>query len=384
MDVDNLADTKKMLRYLLETVDIKGVPNKIAETIKIAAEQMENYAAIDQEMVQILQSYLGNDLVQKDNYGDIVKAVGEGSVIVYFKSAQLFKIYKKEELDTLLGGQLRTIYRRINQSFEVVPDLAKQKIIILGDASLLNSIDKIKLHIMLFMREKGIINFKEDDIVCFTNGNTIEIIINNYYVTSSQERHSVVADLLSYIFKKEKNNNITRQLTSRIESEFDGASMITMPNEKQLITHNFVEYIDSLVGNVEKCTRIGRDGNTYITFNVNVQNQNAEVINNADVVQNVGTINNVDAAADDMQNIGDFGKYIIENKPLWYKPGKSIEKNVLHDKYMEVFGDISKINFHKAFSEKIFKNSVRVTVKKVKITKVTMLKYNEIQTLDDF
>jgi len=343
------TEVAKILKALSSEVETGEYDEKMLGAIQNLLEQRENYKSIDKEMVQALQSYLGDDLIKKDAYGDIVKAVGEGSVIVYFKSAQLFKIYKKEELDTLLGGQLRTIYRRISQSFEVVPNQAKQKIIILGDVSLLNSIDRIKAHIIKFMQEKGISDFKNDNIVCFKNADRIEIIINNYYVSSSEERDAIVKDLLKYIFQKEKNSDIVERLGRTKYSDFEGADMVKMPSEKQLLTHNFVEYIDTLVGNVEKCTKIGRDGNTYITVNVNVQN--AEVINNAETIQNN---NNITEPKTEIDDIGMFIEYIKFTSPEWYKSDTWILIKDLYNYFIEITESQMIVNsFSKAISKRL-------------------------------
>jgi len=387
----NRGEAAKLLEDLSIEIQNVGLDGKILATLQILREQVDNYKSIDQDMVLTLKNFLGDDLVGKDSYNDLVKSVEEGSVVVYFKSAQLFKIYKKEELNSLLGGQLRTVYKQFNHSYEVVPNESKQKIIIMGEASLIESFDKLQGHIMTFMREKGIEDFKSDDIVCFRDGNVMEIIINNYYVSNSSERDAIVTDLLKYVSQKEKNFNISGKIRPLNVgySELSGADMIAMPNEKELITKKFVEYVDSLVGNVEKCIKINKEGNTYI-INLNVQsaevinNNNAEVINTADTINNVKTMNNTETINNsNVLEFGDFGKYILENLPEWYKPGKLVDKTLLQNKYEEQFGPISKPMFHKLFLGKIFGKSMRVTEKKVKITKVNLLDYKDILTLDN-
>jgi len=374
MDKTEVSD---LLAALSLRIKNNGLDEKIFKTIEVLLEQVENYESIDKEMISTLQSYLGNDLIKKEQYDNIVKAVEDGSVIVYFKSAQLFKIYKKDELYTLLSGQLRTIYKTLNQSYEVVPNQSKQKIIIMGDATLLDSIDRVKILIIKFMREKGIANFQNDDIVCFRNGNMIEIIINNYYVSNSQERHNIVEDLLKYIFKTEKNNNITRQLRNRIDSDFEEAAMITMPSGKQLITQTFVDCIDGLIGNVEKCVEICKSGNTYI-FNVNVQNQSAEIINNNNnIAENI----NVDVNKD-MDFVDDFVDFIKLNKPNWFTPGKWIEKIAICNAYSDLYGEVPR-NFYGKLRGRIYvseKRGVKKSIqnKKERILMLKLMDYNEL------
>lgn len=371
---------------LLSTLALKvknnGLDENMIGALQLLLEKTDNYESIDREMVEVLKSYLGDDLIKKEAYDSIIKEMEAGSTIVYFKSAQLFKIYKKEELHSLLGGQMRTIYRQFDQPYEIIPNESKQKIIIIGDTSLANRIVKIKTYIMSFMREKGLSEFKDEDIVCFRTNAAVEIIINNYYVDNSSERDEIVKELLMYILQREKNSIIAGGLGRMQYSDFAGADMIVMPSDKELISSRFVEYIDGLVGNVEKCAKIDKSGNTYI-INFNVQNQNAEVINNAEIMNNAETIVQTNKTVEIIASeISDFGKYIKNKRPIWYTPGKSFDKDVLLQKYVELYGHITKRMFHDAFSDKIFNKNVRVTIKGVRKNRVTLFDYKDIITLD--
>jgi len=379
MDEPSIPDLLESIAFRIRT---NGHDEKTTKVVETLLETVENYESIDREMVTVLQSYLGNDLINKDAYNSIIKEAEAGSTIVYFKSAQLFKIYKKDELNSLLGGQMRTIYRNFDQSYEIVPKESKQKIIIIGNAALANRMNIIKTHIMLFMQEKGLITFKEEDIVCFRTNDAVEIIINNYYVENALERDEIVKELLMYIFKKEKNKTIAGNLSTPQFSDFAGADMVAMPSDKELISTRFVEYIDSLVGNVERCAKINKAGNTYI-INFNVQNQNAEIINNNEVMNNADVIIQNSGSETSEPEVGDFGKYIKTKRPKWYMPGKPFDKEVLLQKYIEIYGNISKRMFHDMFSNRIFDKSTRVTIKGVRTFRVTLFEYDNITTLDN-
>jgi len=95
------------------------------------------------------------------------------------------------------------------------------------------------------------------------------------------------------------------------------------------------------------------------------------------------TTNNTTIVNKDVDKAGDFGRYIIENRPKWYNPGKWIEKNKLYEKYLAQYDVISKPLFHKIFMDKVFNKQQRVTKNGVKITKVLLLKYDEIITFED-
>jgi hypothetical protein len=364
----------KLLRAKAQ--EVEGFDNEISLTLQTLFDQLDKYESIDKEMVAKLTGIFQNSLENKDVF-DMAKAIDEGSTIVYFKSAQLFKVYRREELMSLLDGHLRTVFKHFNQSFEVVPNNSEQKIIIMGDITLVDQIDHIKKYILQFMIDKGVQDFKNDDIVCFKNENTnmIEIVINNYYVNNSSERDEIVQDLLKYILRMEKNSNMTRKLGYMPDCiEFENADVVSMPSEKQLLDEDnrFIEMVDRLVRNTSKCSKLVKEGNTYI---INLYN-NVETVNN-------GVINNIDSPHSDLSDgISDFGKHIRENKPNWYIEGELFDKQLLRDKYIELYGEISKAMFHKTFMNKIFKKTVRVTIKNVRVAKVLLFNYDDILDID--
>jgi len=361
---------RKMMEELLEDV----IDDNIKDGCDILTNALNNYEQLDQSMIARLNDIFSNDLIKKKEYADIVKAIGQGSTVVYFKSAQLFKVYKKTELETLLGGQLRTIYKQLNESFEVVPNESKQKIVMLCDISLEDKIERIKTYIVSFMVNEGITRFTDNDIVCYKGREALEIIINDYYVDNQEEHDKVVQKLLKYITQQEKSSNIERYIATATYSEFDGVKMIPMPSEKELFATKYIEPLLTMISNVQKCSGFKNQINLSVTIDNSVNNHIDNSVDNSTSTTIVNSSNS---------GISDFGEYIKTNKPSWYKPGKTIEKNKLHAKYVEIFGEISKPMFHKMFIGKIFKNPIRVTEKNKKISKVTMLRYYEIETFEE-
>jgi hypothetical protein len=101
--------------------------------------------------------------------------------------------------------------------------------------------------------------------------------------------------------------------------------------------------------------------------------QNA-TINNAEVINNHG--------CSDQSSIVDFGKYIRDNKPVWYTPNTMFDKQLLRDKYIDLYGNITKQMFHKLFVDKIFTKTVRVASQNIRIAKVLLFEYNDILDLE--
>jgi len=335
---------------------------------------IDNYESIDKEMVELLHTIFNDDLNRKDAYEEVVKSVEEGSIIVYFKSAQLFKIYKKDDIINLLDGQLRTNYKHIRESYEIIPKNSEQKLIIMGDISLLDKLDSIKEYIRKFMINKGINEFKAEDIICFKNSKTdmLEIVINNYYVNNSEERNIIVHDLLAYIVDMEKNNTLSRKLGPPSGySDIKGVDIITMPSEKQLINENtnFIEMVDRLVRNTTNCSNLNRNGNTYIVNVIGVQN-NAETINHTETTNIV--------VSEDDNNVNNFVTYIKDTEPEWYKEGKWIKKDILYNQYVSMYENMTKQKFAILFKDILYTLENRKMVNKSRHNFVKLFKFCNI------
>jgi len=83
---------RKLMTKLLET----DTDDTFKDLFDSVTKALDNYESIDKDMVSKLTSIFQDSLQKKDAF-DMAKAIDEGSTIVYFKSAQLFKVYKKED-----------------------------------------------------------------------------------------------------------------------------------------------------------------------------------------------------------------------------------------------------------------------------------------------
>jgi hypothetical protein len=147
------AEFSKRLRELADKVDIIGYDENSIILLEQFKKGMDNYESIDKEMVERLNDIFSNDLVKKEKFADIVKAIGEGSTIVYFKSAQLFKVYKKTELESL--NEHRNILFKDYDIYQMVDKKSDQKIVIETDLTLLDNVDLFIKYINQFMKTKG-------------------------------------------------------------------------------------------------------------------------------------------------------------------------------------------------------------------------------------
>lgn len=357
------------LKRLSDAIKEKGIHESAVTLFQGFKEEVDNYHSIDQQMVALLKDTFGeNNLHDKSAYETVAKSLGEGSVIIYFKSAQMFKIYKRDDVEKLLGGELRTIYKNFLSAYEIIPNESRQKIVILGDITLTDKLDSIKSYISSFMAEKGI-QIDSKDIVCFVNteAEMVEIVINNYSVENSADRDEVVRELLKYISEKEKDNKMSRRLGIPANtSVFKGTEMMLVPTNKQMVGTHFVEYSSILVSNTSDCQHIQKNGGNLILQIGNVKNL---TINHGSTVNNNN--NNLilsDENPDDLEyednKVDAFLLYIKNNKPSWYIPETFIDKNVIYNQYTEVHGFIPKITFTKMFRDRLFGKEIRGKYKK--------------------
>jgi len=369
-EINNLGkeDALRMIRKYMAKILEDDKDGTFKDACNIMTNVIDNYESIDKEMVARLNDIFSNDMVRKEEYLNVLTAIKDGSTVVYFKSAQLFKVYKPSELENLLGGQLRTIYRQFKESYELVPNDSKQKIIIMGDSSLIDKLDRITSYITRFMKNEGMNDFKNDDVVCYKNDDRLEIIINNYYVENSLERNEIVQKLLNFIVEQEKNDLIVGKImpANLKYSEFKGVEMISMPTEKELISSKYIEPIMAMVGNIHKCTGYGK-----LTVNVHIENMHVHNDNSTNITE-----------VKSYENKNDFGKYIRDTKPDWYTPGVQFDKNILLKKYEEVYGNITKQMFHKTYVGKIFDKTTRVVISGVRVTNVRLFNYDDILDLN--
>jgi len=363
----------QMIRKMMEELLEEDVDDTVKDGFIAMKAIIDNYESIDKDMVERLNDIFSNNLIKKKEYADIIKAIGQGSTVVYFKSAQLFKVYKKTELETLLGGQLRTIYKQLNESYEVVPNESKQKIVMLCDSSLEDKIEPIKTHIVQFMINEGITQFTNKDIVCYKGKDALEIIINDYYVDSQEEHDKIVQKLLKYITQQEKSSNIERYIATGTYSEFDGVKMIPMPSEKELFATNYIEPLLTMISNVQECNGF----KNQIHLNITINNNNVD--NSVD--NSINTTNNTtihESQESNENNLYDFIKHIREDRPDWYKESKWIKKDIILEKYNEKYENISKRAMSMMFKDILYKHEKRQAENKIRYMFVKLIKIENL------
>jgi len=373
-----MTDVKDLISILNENIsslDNDDIPNDIANDLRALIKKIATLKAIDRSMVETLTDlFRDNSLMTKDSFVSIMTSLVNASAIVYFKSAQMCKVYNNNEIENIMEGQLRTVYKHLKDAYEVVPSNSKQKIIIMCDIAVQDRIDSIKLYITEFMNvNKKLTTFSSNDIVCYNTGNMIHMLLTNYYVDNTAERDIFVKELVRFIQNTDKNTELSKKIMPYIEpnSDFVGAEMILMPTEKIQISGKYIQYLDGLIGNIKNCDHISR-GATVI-FNVNITDNSTNINNSANTTNNTTNISVEDDPSES------FIQYIVQNKPKWYTAGRFIDKDILHAEY-ENFSDstMSKVKFHNIFNEKLFTISRREMIKNKRTLVVKLKKYDDL------
>jgi hypothetical protein len=333
--------------------------------------ELNNLAARDSKIQALTMAEYANDNKIKND-----------SIIIYFKNAGLLHVYDSASAHSALDLHLGAEYRRQEHIYEVIPNDSPQKIIIIVHASMLERLDAIKSYIISFMISKEL-QIEPADILIMRNGDTIEILINKYFVSSAKEKNNFIQDLMSYIEEKEDNVTLTSNMNCRTKSDFANSQMVLMPMLKTFIGTT-PAFREGLIKNVEGCRAIYANGNTYIIAGniilgsvVNSNNNSRNITKNT--VNNVtNNLLNINVDTENNDHFNDFVRYIKEKKPKWYKSGKWVMKDTVFTKYVEMYGDVSKVKFYKNIKNKIYTQTKRASSANKRAYQMKLFSYSEI------
>ncbi len=348
---------------------------QIANKIRDIVREYKETLSIDKDLLSKLQ-FIANahheELLTGDQYDELIKKINNNSIIVYFKSANAFRVYDASQISTDLTNHLYADFKNNKEMYEVIPNSLPQKIIIMCEEDVIEHMDIIKNYVIEFMKKKGVKGLTDSDIRTFKNDSGfVEIVINRFYAANYEERDKIVSGLMQYIDVREHNSNVTNQMGRKEFTPFEHAKLVAMPNcKKQLNGENFV-LAEALIRNIDDCKHL-TTGNVY--------HINIGTLNVSDTVNMVKNIHPTIPT----KEIGDFGQYIKDNRPDWYIPKKLMDKEAVRNKYIEQYGDISNKVFHDTFVGKLFKKTVRQMESRVRTTKILLFDYDEILNLDGY
>jgi len=209
----------QMLRKLAQMVENEDVDDALSNECDIIHELLTNYEQIDKEMIAKLNDIFSGDLKKKNTYLSVINSINEGSTVVYFKSAQLFKVYKKEE-SSAINEQLKDIFIDYDDIYQLISKKHMQKIAIETDLTLLPNVEVFIKYVVKFMIKLGFIDFNETNID-YIETKSLVFTINGYYVKNSKEKQRFIEKLIKFIYKQYDYDKIVNTIKTYNHCEFD-------------------------------------------------------------------------------------------------------------------------------------------------------------------
>jgi len=340
-------DTSLLDQYLNSLIESK-TDIKVIQLLQKTIDRAIKFNNLDHDFIDTLKyvaEHEGSHLFDTDNYSSIVQELAKDSMVIYFKTADLFKVYESDDFDENFLKRIRTNYKKGREIYEVVDDSRPQKILVIIKSDNMEEIIKIKKYIVQFAKHTHPIS--EDDLMTFNNeisGET-EIVINKFYVPNSHARSEFILKLLQFITSKEKNTNISDKMKLSTASPIENTSIVLIPELKRLIDQS-----------------LSKETEGYLTkkspvINININIENMQNIQKANVVQQAAVINNISSDGDDSDG---FIEFLRETPPAWYVIGKIVEYDRLYDEY-STFGSLTKKSFTMKYFNLLFTKSKRIS-----------------------
>jgi len=302
-----------------------------------------------------------HEIYPEHSFHEKLNEIGDDSLIIYIKKAQLYKVYNADDLDDFINDDNVCYTKKQNgPAYEVVRDTNPQKLMIVIKDNIRNDkIFDIKENIIEFIKKtyttstSNVANLK----VYATNDNT-EFVVSSVQFKDLQAKESFIEDFIIYMRKK---GDI--EIANKIElrpppSDLKGARYYELPSVKKLIDGTpVVNFLDQLITtSTQQKTPVVIQNNTFI-FN----NNNGNVTNN--IVSANKTNKNI------KKTVKTFCKDIYDNKPEWYKENQFVDIEIIEDAYRKYFNtDANRIIISRSLKDNLFTKTVRsggITKKKL-------------------
>lgn len=391
---DNSIETSNPELNLLDTaiqqMQNLGYPDRIISQFLKCQRDATHWKNLDHELLELLKDlYLEDKLVQyeKHQYSEIINNIDEGSYVIYFKNAEVFKVYSPKNIDTLTNHMnTRTILKKTQDVYEIVDKNHPQKIIIIIDGSVKAELTKIRNYVfMFFSKYDDLLNRK--DIITFQDPvtNNLEILINGLYVKNYENKENFVKKLVQYIETEERKLGSDASFDiEKIKNwrycEIPGAEMYRIPQRKQNLDSDKMNHVSEYVANVQNCRLLGNTVHIIINNGTigNIGNNNT---NNHHGNNTITTESNIEELEDveSCDEIQEFVKHIRDTHPTWYKPGKWMYTKDLYSQFVKLCGsEISKDKFSKNSINVLFSKRGNIKVKNIQGRAVLLLPYTKL------
>jgi len=314
-----------------------GLNNIDNKKEQILIEKMQEWIKYKNNLLELdteLNEYLyttknNNEIISDTDFQTKLADIGNNSLIIYIKKAQLYKIYNPENFQDFQNDD-NTIYRKPEYGpiHEVVRDNCPQKLmIVVNDDIRDEQLTEIKTNIVDFIKKNPAFSkTTTNDLKIYTNDNSTEFVLTSLRLENLNEKDKLIEGFVRFL-----RNHGKQDLASKIQlrdqpSHIDGARFYKLPNAKHSLTQSS-DTISQLISTASESKTPIIINNTYIinSNNINSNNTNSTLKNN-----NIKT---------EKKTLLTFRKFLEETKPEWYKENTLVDMSIIEHAYRTYFND---------------------------------------------
>ncbi len=217
-----LQDPKKILMVSDKINELNKYINKIQK--------------LDLDLISLLKEDLSkrpNDTMSGNDFINGMSNIEEDSLIIFLENAELYKIYRSDELSSDFTNHLNTVFKRKDKIYEAVRDSNPQKLIIVIADDVQNRLLLIKSYIMEFITQRDKLNeIKNDDIVVYKNNTKTEFIAINVILQNVNEKDEFMEDFQRFMRSKGENDIANKIQVRQPASDVKGIRYYDLPRDK--------------------------------------------------------------------------------------------------------------------------------------------------------
>jgi septum formation topological specificity factor MinE len=367
-----MTDINRAKELLNEITDCKNMePEKLKLLLPYLDEwinTVQNIKELDLTLQEGIRTALGENsrhvIIKDTEFQDKLNGIGEDSLIIYVKKAQVYKVYNpgidgsKDNMYSDFVDDDNTKYRtKRNGSngnvYEVVRDANPQRLLItIAEDISDDKIEHIKRHILEFINKyTKFMETNMNNLKVYGNDNNTEFLVSNIHFRNITERDEFMEEFIKYM-RVSKKDAIADKIQVRPPlGTVKGTRLYKVGSQKtSKDSAIIVDSLDHLI------TYISPSGQTHVTINgpVTIVNGNKNKINISNVLPQQILAR---------KTIQTFCRYIYDTNPVWYEEGNYVDFADIESAYREYFEDNESETFSisKALNGKLFTQSSRKT-----------------------
>ena len=357
-------------------INLEGIPS---DSLQILSNDLDKLIRKKQKVLELdtqLRSWMyetqnTNTIIADTDFQEKLNDISSDSLIIYVKNAQLYKIYKTDNM-TDFEQDVGTHYRKPDDNgvaYEVIRDSLPQKLMIVMKVNMdSDQLKIIKKYIMDFIQsEPTLSETKPSDLKIYGNDNNTEFIVSSVLLDNMSAKELFIEKFIRFMQQKGENE-LANQIQLRLPPcyELEGARLNKLPYIKTMLENNpSTCLISDLLTNSKTINGNIIINNTYniVGNTINSNNNNSNI--------SVSQIHNSN------KSIKSFCKHIYDTKPSWYIESKYVALGDIEDAYRNYFDDddIALSMISKKLKGSIFTNSTRIN----NITKKKLVSYIVLQ-----